>query len=418
MSGRRTQRGPGVVSALRRLEDPAESADPRIRSLVASLSELDYAPAPEPDFRAELRAQLVAVAPRIVAESRETAEAATSDAREGTQAPVADLERRRRRFAHPLGIAAGVAAAFVMLFGGALWLSQKSLPGDSLYGLKRAGENIRLDLASSGTDRGHLYLSLAQTRVEEARALVQHSEALAGGGTLAGGRLSPGTASLVSSTLNSADADLADGSTELNRQAVTSHSDSPARDHEELGAGAADPTARPARGPARRPAPEPHRIVVAAHLVRAGPGPHARPQDRLQLPAARGVGQARPRAVHLVHRAVRAVAEDRHQRRPDPRRPDAGAQHGRHVGQRIDRRPARGDDARPTGHDPDGTGRVEPGRRSPEAADPAAHQAPADHQQLRDLRRPGPARGRRRIVPDDTLTSRTAPSGSQRPSLG
>lgn len=227
MSGRRTQRGPGVVSALRRLEDPAESADPRIRSLVASLSELDYAPAPEPDFRAELRAQLVAVAPRIVAESRETAEAATSDAREGTQAPVADLERRRRRFAHPLGIAAGVAAAFVMLFGGALWLSQKSLPGDSLYGLKRAGENIRLDLASSGTDRGHLYLSLAQTRVEEARALVQHSEALAGGGTLAGGRLSPGTASLVSSTLNSADADLADGSTELNRQAVTSHSDSP-----------------------------------------------------------------------------------------------------------------------------------------------------------------------------------------------
>ncbi len=224
MSGQRAQRGPGVVGALRRLEDPADSSDPRIRSLVASLSELDYAPAPEPAFRSELRAQLVAVAPRIVAESRETAAAEATEPAAG-RAPVADLERRRRRFARPLGVAAGVAAAFVMLFGGALWLSQKSLPGDSLYGLKRAGENIRLALASSGTDRGHVYLSLAQTRVDEARALVQHSEALAGGGTLAGGRLSPGTASLVSSTLDSADADLADGSSQLNQQAVSSHSD-------------------------------------------------------------------------------------------------------------------------------------------------------------------------------------------------
>ena len=126
MSGRRTQRGPGVVSALRRIEDPAESADPRIRSLVASLSELDYAPAPEPDFRAELRAQLVAVAPRIVAESRETAERGDVRRRApGHGVPHRSSTRRRRRFTRPLGIAAGVAAAFIMLFGGALWMSQK-----------------------------------------------------------------------------------------------------------------------------------------------------------------------------------------------------------------------------------------------------------------------------------------------------
>lgn len=222
MSG---QRRPGVVTALRRYEDPAQSSDPRIRSLVASLADLDFAPAPEPAFRAELRAQLVAVAPRIIAESRdaELAEAASGAQR----APITSPTRRRRRLGRPLGVAAGVAAAFVMLFGAALWMSQRSLPGDALYGLKRASENVRLDLASSGTDRGHVYLSLAQSRVEEARALLHRNDALAGGGTLAGGRLSPGTASLITSTLDAADADLADGSSQLDKQAVSSGSDNP-----------------------------------------------------------------------------------------------------------------------------------------------------------------------------------------------
>src|SRR5690348_17059209 len=55
-------------SSLRRFEDPAHSADPNIRAIVSGLRTLEIAPPPRAHFRAELRAQLVAVAPRLVAE--------------------------------------------------------------------------------------------------------------------------------------------------------------------------------------------------------------------------------------------------------------------------------------------------------------------------------------------------------------
>src|SRR5438105_343143 len=56
----------------RRLEDPARSRDPRVRALVGALAALP-SPAPTDEFRAELRAQLIAIAPRIISESREFA---------------------------------------------------------------------------------------------------------------------------------------------------------------------------------------------------------------------------------------------------------------------------------------------------------------------------------------------------------
>src|SRR4051812_36335513 len=61
-------RVPMLGASWRRLEDPARSRDPRVRSLVSALATL---PSPEPraEFRAELRAQLVAIAPRIIAET-------------------------------------------------------------------------------------------------------------------------------------------------------------------------------------------------------------------------------------------------------------------------------------------------------------------------------------------------------------
>src|ERR1700712_475421 len=54
--------------SLRRYDDPINSRDPRIRAVVAGLQTLDVAPAPRAHFRAELRAQLVAVAPRLIAD--------------------------------------------------------------------------------------------------------------------------------------------------------------------------------------------------------------------------------------------------------------------------------------------------------------------------------------------------------------
>src|SRR3954470_3111006 len=64
-------RVPLLGSGWRRNDDPATSRDPRVRAVVGALATL---PAPElrDDFRAELRAQLVAITPRIVKESAET----------------------------------------------------------------------------------------------------------------------------------------------------------------------------------------------------------------------------------------------------------------------------------------------------------------------------------------------------------
>ncbi|WP_375482242.1 DUF5667 domain-containing protein [uncultured Jatrophihabitans sp.] len=208
-------------SSLRRAEDPEKSRDPRVREVVASLRAVDYAPAPDPRFRSELRAQLVAVAPRLIAESApDTAPTPVATARHREPA-------RRRRFVRPLAVAGTVAAAFLVLLGGAVWMSQKALPGDSLYGLKRASENVQLSLTSGGTDKGHAYLSLAQTRVQEARALLRRDSASASGrGPLAGG-LSAHSAGLISKNLASANSDLRHGSDLLNTKAVTSKSQTP-----------------------------------------------------------------------------------------------------------------------------------------------------------------------------------------------
>ena len=215
-------------SALRRggrlrSDDPATSGDARVHAVVEALQRVDYAPAPSAHFRAELRTQLVAVAPRIIAESAADSGTAPPTTRKGVERARA----HRRRFTRPIAVTVGVAAAFLLLFGGAVWQSHKALPGDSLYGLKRASENVQLSLSTGGTDRGHEYLRLARTRVEEARALLHRDSASAAGrGPLAGG-LSTQTAKLIAANLASADADLRRGSDLLNTQAVTDRSQSP-----------------------------------------------------------------------------------------------------------------------------------------------------------------------------------------------
>src|SRR4051794_35737826 len=60
-------RGPMLSPALHRQPDPEHSRGPRVRALVGQLRTLE-APAPRPEFRDELRAQLVAITPRLVAE--------------------------------------------------------------------------------------------------------------------------------------------------------------------------------------------------------------------------------------------------------------------------------------------------------------------------------------------------------------
>jgi len=68
------------------------------------------------------------------------------------------------------GLSVGVAAAS---FGGVAAASSDALPGDSLYGLKRGIEDVKLTLTDGNTDRGELYLDQASTRLSEARRLME-----------------------------------------------------------------------------------------------------------------------------------------------------------------------------------------------------------------------------------------------------
>jgi len=219
--------------ALRRHPDPETSSDPRVRSVVAALKTLPadaVAPAPAPHFRAELRAQLVAVAPRIIAE--EAAGAATPLAPTRTDPAPARAprpERTRVGFGRPLRVVGAIATVCIMLLGGAVWASQRALPGDALYGLKRATESVRLAFAGSDSARAKLYLGFAGTRVVEARALVERSlpDAAGPGLAFASGRISSGTASYVRGDLDSANADVKAAWNLLNDQALRTRSPRP-----------------------------------------------------------------------------------------------------------------------------------------------------------------------------------------------
>jgi hypothetical protein len=205
---------------LRRYEDPAQSRDPRIRDIVAALATLEPAPAPRAHFRAELRAQLVAVAPRLVAEP----ESETPPV--GRHAAHAPGVRRNIlsgiRLSRPLAAVAATVVVLAMILGGAVLISKKSQPGDHLYGLKRASESAQLALAPNASARAKLRLNFASTHLDEVASL------LPGGANASGvAQVSPHVVSLVDSTLASADSDVMSASQTLGAQAIQNNSPSP-----------------------------------------------------------------------------------------------------------------------------------------------------------------------------------------------
>ncbi|MQS13563.1 hypothetical protein F7Q99_15120 [Streptomyces kaniharaensis] len=107
--------------------------------------------------------------------------------------------RWSRRFAIG-GLVAGLAVGSL---AGAATASTHALPGDTLYGMKRGLEGLRIDLAGSDSERGELLLDNASTRLGEARTLV--------GRTDGGGALSPGTVEQVRRALDDMHADAIKG---------------------------------------------------------------------------------------------------------------------------------------------------------------------------------------------------------------
>ncbi|MDJ0341916.1 DUF5667 domain-containing protein [Streptomyces sp. H10-C2] len=81
--------------------------------------------------------------------------------------------RPRSRWSRRLaagGLSVGVAAGAL---GGVAAASTNALPGDTLYGLKRGMEDLKLDMAGTGSSRGGVYLDMAATRMQEARRLME-----------------------------------------------------------------------------------------------------------------------------------------------------------------------------------------------------------------------------------------------------
>jgi hypothetical protein len=206
---------------LRRYEDPARSSDPRVRELVTALATLEPAPAPRAHFRAELRAQLVAVAPRLIAEGEATPqptvprrpEVAAAGERQGVkQGLLAGL-----RLGRPLAAVGCTVVILAMLLGGAVLASRSALPGSTLYNIKRASENAQLDATSGAEAKARFTLHLASTRFDEVSALLPKSD----------GAPSSRVTSLAISTLNSANSDLVTASQSLGAQAIRNSSAKP-----------------------------------------------------------------------------------------------------------------------------------------------------------------------------------------------
>ncbi|MFJ8589207.1 DUF5667 domain-containing protein [Streptomyces sp. NPDC093595] len=162
-------------------EQPDASVEPTERGrLLALASDLGELPKPEldPEVKVVQRAQLVAAMEAMMAEGGASAgptvpEQRTSTGRGAHRATALRKLRPRSRWSKGLaagGLTVGVAAG---AFSGVAAASSDALPGDSLYGLKRGMEDLKLGLADDEADRGGIYLDQASTRLSEARRLME-----------------------------------------------------------------------------------------------------------------------------------------------------------------------------------------------------------------------------------------------------
>ncbi|MGP3927312.1 DUF5667 domain-containing protein [Streptomyces sp. 8N616] len=147
--------------------------------LVALASELAGIKRPEldPDVKTVQRAQLVAAMEAMLADGSEPDGPRVPQQRRRGAHRASPLHKLRPRSRWSKGIAAGgltVGVAAGALSGVAA-ASSEALPGDSLYGLKRGMEDLKLGMADDDSDRGEIYLDQASTRMHEARRLMERS---------------------------------------------------------------------------------------------------------------------------------------------------------------------------------------------------------------------------------------------------
>jgi len=140
--------------------------------LVALAAELRELPAiePRPEFSAALRERLMSAAATELTPPS-TSRAAAPDAI-AARLTVRSLSGSSVRSKRQRRLTAGVAA-LVIVGGtaGAAVASQGTLPGDTLYPIKRAVENVRTGFSLSDESKGTALLSEAGTRLDEVHRL-------------------------------------------------------------------------------------------------------------------------------------------------------------------------------------------------------------------------------------------------------
>ena len=156
----------------RRRRHRRSELDVELSPLVATAAEVSAAavtPAPTDEFKAGLRAMLIATAEREgigVTADEKAAQAASRAAMSAKTAVVKQVRAHsssRARAAVIVGVMAGA-----LLLSGVSAASTNALPGNPLYQVKRTNERAQLALAGSDTGRGRLYLDFAVGRLREA----------------------------------------------------------------------------------------------------------------------------------------------------------------------------------------------------------------------------------------------------------
>jgi Xaa-Pro aminopeptidase len=94
---------------------------------------------------------------------------------------VVVLAKRPSRFTLPMILRPALAtvAALVLVVAGATSAAASSLPGEALYGVKRAGEDVRLALTFDAEARTHLLAELTDRRLEELAEIAKRRPASA-----------------------------------------------------------------------------------------------------------------------------------------------------------------------------------------------------------------------------------------------
>ncbi|MFF4187845.1 DUF5667 domain-containing protein [Streptomyces sp. NPDC001691] len=156
--------------------EPADTSG--LLTLAGGLGELPK-PEMDPQVKIEQRALLMAEMERMFAGGG-AADPQVPEQRTGRGAHRAtSLRKLRPRSRWSKGIAAGGLSIGVAAgaFSGVAAASSDALPGDSLYGLKRGMEDLKLGMADDDASRGELYLDQASTRLSEARRLMERGRA-------------------------------------------------------------------------------------------------------------------------------------------------------------------------------------------------------------------------------------------------